>query len=261
MAHVTSRDGTPIAFARTGSGPPVILLNGALSHRGLRGDGPLASALATDFSVTTFDRRGRGESGDAVTYTVDREIEDIAALIDARGGSAALYGSSSGAALALRAADALGAAVTRLVLFEPPYEVPSDDARAAFEAYTREVDALLAAGRHGDAVARFLSDMLPPEIIEEMRGSPEWAAWEAVAPTLAYDDAVLGDGLVPIDLASRVRTPTLVLVGGGSMPFFREAAEVLVAALPDGRLAVLEGQDHSPEPEAIAAAIRPFLSG
>lgn len=255
---VTSRDGATIAYDKTGHGPLVVIVSFALAYREYFGEGALAERLSDAFTVITYDRRGRGESTDTSPYTVEREIEDIEALIDASGGSACLYGASSGGALALRAAAGLGPKVAALAVYEPPYGLTDDD-RREFAQYTREIDALLAAGEPGDAVARFLSDMLPPDVIEQMRRSPEWETVEQVAPTLAYDNAVLGDGNVPSDLTRAVAAPTLVLDGGASVPFLREAAKVLAEAMPRATHRTLEGQTHLPSPERVAPVLASFF--
>jgi pimeloyl-ACP methyl ester carboxylesterase len=236
----------------------VVVVGFALAYREYFGDRPLAEALSDAFTVLTYDRRGRGESTDTAPYAVEREIEDIEALVDACGGTAYLYGASSGGALALRAAAGLGRKIAALAVYEPPYGLTDDD-RREFAQYTREIDALLAAGKPGDAVARFLSDMLPADVIEEMRRSREWAAVERVAPTLAYDNAVLGDGNVPSDVASAVSAPTLVLGGGESLPFLRDAAKVLAEAMPGGTHRTLEGQTHLPSPETVAPVLVSFF--
>ncbi|HET9493175.1 MAG TPA: alpha/beta hydrolase [Chloroflexia bacterium] len=259
MAKVISKDGTTIAFDRVGEGPAVILVDGALSNRAFGPMGQLAALLAPYITVITYDRRGRGESGDTPPYAVEREIEDIEALINEAGGSASLYGASSGAALALRAAANLGPdRATRLALFEPPFS-SSEEEKRAFVQYAGQMDSLLRAGRRGDAVAFFLADMVPPEALEEMRGSPEWPALEALAHTLAYDNAVMGDDLVPVDGARAVAMPALVLDGSESPEFMREVAAALARALPNARRKSLDGQSHSAAPEVLAPVLVEFF--
>jgi pimeloyl-ACP methyl ester carboxylesterase len=238
MSEVTSRDGTRIAFDRTGDGPPVVLVDGALSHRRLGPMAALVAPLAAHFTVFHHDRRGRGESGDTAPYEVAREIEDVGAVLEAAGGEAAVFGLSSGAALALEAA-ATGLPITKLALYEPPYEVePEEDT-----AYLARLHELLDAGRNGDAVEWFLTNAgVPPEALAGMRSQPEWPAFEAVAPTLAYDHAILGDGAVPRERAAKITAPTLVANGGESPDFFAHAARATADAIPNARHRVLEGQ-------------------
>ncbi|MGW1270326.1 alpha/beta fold hydrolase, partial [Streptomyces sp. NPDC002491] len=184
-----SRDGTELAYSRAGQGPAVILVSGAMSTGGTTA--PLAGLLADRFTVLWYDRRGRGESGDTAPYAVRREVEDLGALVDAAGGEAALYGVSSGGALALEAA-AAGLPVSRVAVYETPYAVDEEGARDR-AAYTADLTDALAQGRRGDAVELFLRlTGLAEEMIQGARRSPMWAGMEAIAPTLAHDDAVVG---------------------------------------------------------------------
>ncbi len=266
MHHTTpSSDGTPIAYEVHGTdGPPVVLVAGIFCTRAtLR---PLAEALATDHRVATYDRRGRGDSGGVgepapadPAVAVAREVADLTAVIEALGGPAAVYGHSSGAGVALQAAGA-GAPIGRLVLHEPPYGEAADAAEV--RAMAADVVTALDDGRPGDAIARFLADMgMPDEVLAATAADP---AMVAVAPTMPYDLAVMGDlddgGVVPEALAAAVAVPTLVVLGGASPPFFRTTAERLAALVPGAGLAVLDGQDHGAPAEAVAPAVGPFLS-
>ncbi len=261
MSDVTSRDGTVIAFERAGEGPPVVLVDGALSYRALGPTARMAGALAAaGFTVITYDRRGRGESGDTAPYAVAREVEDLAAVVDAAGGSASLFGMSSGAALALEAV-AGGVAVAKLALYEPPFDVdPADPQEQA--AYVGRLDELLAAGQRGDAVDWFLANAgVPPEQLAAMHSEPEWPRFEAVAPTLAYDHALLGDGAVPAERAARVSVPALVANGAASPEFFASAAAATAAAIPGAEHRVLEGQAWGQvDPEALARLLAAFFA-
>lgn len=261
MNKALSKDGTPIAFDRLGEGPAIILVDGALCSRAMGPMPQLAARLAKDFTVFTYDRRGRNESGDTAPYAVEREVEDIEALLDEAGGSAYLYGVSSGAVLALRAAAQLGAArVPKVALFEPPFSC-GEEAVQEFAAYTEQMEKLLQANRRGDAVTFFLGDLAPPEMLEEMRQSPAWAHMEAVAPTLAYESAVLGDSAVSAEIAGAVTMPALVLDGDASPAFIREAADALAAAMPHVRRITMEGQSHDAGAEAVAPVLREFFLG
>ncbi|MGW0198519.1 alpha/beta fold hydrolase [Nonomuraea sp. NPDC003201] len=254
--HTTrSADGTAIVFDRTGSGSPVVLVSGASCARGIHT--ALAGLLAGGHTVVNYDRRGRGDSGDALPYAVEREIEDLGAVIEEAGGSAAVFGNSSGAVLALRAA-AAGLPITRLALWEPPFQLDAG-APGRAEAYAKELAACLADDRRGDAMALFLRSVgLPPAMIGQMRQAPMWASMEAIAPTLAYDAAVMGDHRLPSGLAN-VRIPTLVLTGSRTGPWAPAAAQAMSGGLPSCRHVVLEGQDHNVSWDALLPPLMSFL--
>lgn len=261
MSNVLSKDGTTIAFETSGNGPALILVDGALCYRQYWGGRPLAAELAKDFTVYVYDRRGRGESSDTPPYAVEREIEDIEALIDEAGGSVYLYGISSGAALALQTAATLGPTkVKKLALYEPPFDADTDDAKQVFAQYCQRMDELLKANRRGDAVAFFMADMMPPDMIEEMRRSPEWRLLEALAPTLAYDNAVMGDGSVPLAATKAVTMPVLIVDGSESPAFLREAAEILTQAMPHAERKTLDGQTHAASPAVLAPMLAEFFA-
>ncbi|HSJ55589.1 MAG TPA: alpha/beta hydrolase [Anaerolineae bacterium] len=258
---VTSKDGTIIAFDRVGRGPVVILVDGAMGSRDGWGLRPLAERLAGHFTVYTYDRRGRGESGNTLPFALEREIEDIEALIDDAGGGAAhLYGISSGAALALEAALALGDRVAKLALYEAPYN-SDETARRNWKEYRRALAELLAEDRRGDAVALFMKLVgADDEGVEGMRQSPMWPLMEAIGHTLAYDAEALGqDGSVPVARAARLAVPTLVMNGDASYPFMHETAVALAAAIPNAQHRVLAGQTHEVEVEALAPLLITFF--
>jgi pimeloyl-ACP methyl ester carboxylesterase len=256
METVTSKDGTTIGFDRLGEGPPVVLVCGGSVSR--MADAAIANELAKDFTVLNYDRRGRGDSGDTPPYAIEREVEDIDAVIEAAGGSAHLWGSSSGAALALIAAEQ-GVPVDRLALWEPPYipegvpKPPSDQV----EQYER----MVAEGRRGDAVEFFMSKVvgLPADMVAGARSQPWWGPTEAIAHTLAYDARIMGDYELPVERAGNVKVPTLVLAGGADMPFMRDTARALADALPDGEVRFLEGQGHDVDPTVLAPTLKEFF--
>ena len=222
MSSVASRDGTKIAFELSGDGPPVVLVDGALGSRSFGAMPRLAALLTPRFSVITYDRRGRGDSGDTQPYAVEREVEDIDALIAVAGGSARIYGISSGAALALEAAIRLGDRIELLAMYEAPYTAGE---RQAWKDYTSRLREALAEDRRGDAVALFMRLVgVPEEQIDGMRGAPMWAQFEAVAPTLAYDAAILGAERAVPPSGSRRMAPALIMNGDASFPFMRDAA-------------------------------------
>ena len=262
MATVISKDGTQIGYSKIGSGPALILVDGALGSRGMfGGEDPFASAFAGSFTVVTYDRRGRGESGDTLPYAVEREVEDIEALIDAVGGRASLYGVSSGGALVLEAALRLGNKVEKIAIYEVPYN-DEPAAQQAWTEYVRSLGELLASDRKGDAVALFMRLVGASEQdVEGMRSSPMFAALESVAPTLAYDHtALLGqDAAVPVERAARVTQPALIMDGGASFPFMHATALKLAQVMPNARHCTLPGQTHEVSPDAIAPVMIEFL--
>lgn len=262
MNILSSHDGTTIAYGKQGEGPALILVDGALTVHSSGSGSELAKLLAPHFTVYGFDRRGRGDSGDTLPYAVDREIDDIEALIDRAGGSAFLYGHSSGGTLAMRAAVRLGRRVSKIALYEPPHN-DDPDAQESWSEYLRELGQILATGRRGDAVALFMRFVgTPDDQIEGMRQAPFWPSMEAIAPTLAYDHAaIIGERWsAPTDLAARVPVPALVIAGEASLPFMPHTAQALSKAMPHGHLRTLEGQTHNVNPGALAPVLVDFFT-
>jgi pimeloyl-ACP methyl ester carboxylesterase len=260
LQRVTSKDGTSIAFDRLGDGPPIILVCGGSVDR--MSNAGLAAVLATDFTVFNYDRRGRGDSSDTLPYAVEREVEDIDAVVAAAGGSAYLYGTSSGAALALEAARRLGSKkITKLALWEPPF-IMDENARPPAD-QVAQYDAMIAEGRRGDAVEYFTAKVvgLPPEFVAFAKTQPFWAAQEKIAHTLAYDATVMGDYSVPLEEAAEVTVPTIVLTGSASFPFFAASAAAIADAMPDARADVLQDQEHNVDPTVIGPALKTFFAG
>ena len=262
VAEVTSADGTPIAFERLGDGQPVIVVGGATCDRAKTR--PTAEELAKHFTVFNYDRRGRGDSGDTAPYTVEREIEDIGAIIAEAGGTASVYGHSSGAGLALHAA-AHGLPITKLVLHEPPYVPDGEEERQISQEYGENLKSLLAEARRGDAVELFMTTVgMPAEMVGQMRNESWWAGLEAIAPTLAYDSEVMGDisrgGTIPADQASSVTNPALVLCGGASPAWMIDVGRQIADTMPNGRHRVLEGQEHVVAPEVLAPVLAEFFA-
>jgi pimeloyl-ACP methyl ester carboxylesterase len=262
MRTVTSKDGTTIAFDQSGKGPALILVDGALQYRAFdQGMAQLAALLEQHFTVFHYDRRGRGDSTDTQPDAVEREIEDIEALIDEAGGSAFVFGISSGAALAMEAAIKLGDKIKKLAMYEAPYN-DEDDARQAWKTYRKQLKELLTAGRQGDAVGLFMMLVgMPADQVPGMRQHPMWPMWEAVAPTLAYDAAALGeDASVPTGRAASVAMPALIMDGGASYPFMHVTATALANAISNAQHRTLEGQTHDVAPEAIAPVLIEFFA-
>jgi pimeloyl-ACP methyl ester carboxylesterase len=266
MPNVISKDGTTIAYDQYGQGDALILVGGALQYRALdQNTKRLAELLAQDFTVFHYDRRGRGDSSDTQPYAKERELEDLAALIDETGGSASVFAMSSGSVLALDAA-ASGLAITKLAVYEPPFVV--DDSRAPLPSdYVTQLNALVAAGQLGDAVAYQMMHAadVPAPFVEQMRNFPFWPAFEAVAHTLAYDGAFMGETMSGSPLSNErwtaVSIPVLVLVGGASPNWLQSGSQALLDVLMNAQHRVLEGQTHDVAPEVLAPALTEFFRG
>lgn len=261
MHFVTSKDGTKIAYEKSGTGPALIVVGGALSARA--GAADLAQLLAPHFMVYSYDRRGRGDSTDAKPYSVAREVEDLTALVDAAGSSVYLYGKSSGAALALHAAASLGGKVKKLALYEAPYS-EADGAAKEWRELTTKIDRLLAANQRDEAIATFMKFVgAPDEAVAKMKSSPAWRSMVAMAPTLAYDNALLGDDRsVPTAVAARIKAPTLVMDGGASlktMPFMRPTADTIAKSIPGATRRTIEGQAHDIDAKSLAPVLVEFF--
>jgi pimeloyl-ACP methyl ester carboxylesterase len=258
--YVTSADGTQIAFDRLGQGPPVVVISGLFCDRETTRD--LAERLAEQFRVINYDRRGRGESGNTEPYAREHEVEDLGALIADAGGSASVYGHSSGAALAVNAA-AAGLPITQLVLHEPPYGPDDEESKRDARELAENVGAALAEDRRVDAIRLFFeASGMPPDMVEGMAGDPKL---QRLAPTMPFDFAVTGSfdegETIPEDLVRAIDMPTLVIAGGASPEFFRDTADRIAELLPNAQHIVLEGQDHGAPAEVVAPVVARFLSG
>ena len=260
MKHVRSRDGTTIAYDRLGAGPPVILVDGAFCSRAFGPMPKLAPHLARDFTVFAYDRRGRGDSGDTTPYAVEREIDDLEALIREAGGSAFVYAISSGAALALEAA-ASGLCIKKLALYEPPFMV-GNPAHVPPADHQAQLVRLVAEGRRGDAVKFYMKDIIgmPGWLVTVFRILPMWSKLKAVARSLPYDSAVMGDFSLPAKRAAIFTIPTLVLCGEKTMPVLRAAAQRLSEVVPGARLRTLPGQTHNVAAAALAPVLKEFFA-
>ena len=258
METTQSADGTVLAFDREGDGPALVLVVGAFCDRSI--PETLATMLAPRFTVLRYDRRGRGSSGDTAPYAVEREIEDLEAVVAAAGGSAFVFGHSSGAALALEAVIA-GLPATRLVVYEPPYIVEGTRARPARLA--ERVSQLLVADERSEAAELFLLEgpEAPPEVVTMMQGAPLWSRFEALAHTLPYDLAIVGDQRVPAERLATVDVPTLVLSGAESPRWAREAVDAVASAVPDSEHLVLEGESHNAADDVLAPVLTSFFLG
>jgi pimeloyl-ACP methyl ester carboxylesterase len=268
MRTVNSKDGTTIAFEQRGQGPALVVVTGASATR--TDAAALGAALASDFAVFAYDRRARGDSGDTAPYAVEREVEDLDAVIDAAGGSAYVFGHSSGAVLALEAARLLPTKIAKLALYEPPFII--DDSRPRMpEGFPSYLHNLVASGRRGDAFESFMALVgAPPTMVAGMRQSPWWPQMEANAQSLVYDAAIMVDSEQGDPAALRkwadVRIPTLVLDGtvifgrADDHAFLRHGADELARILPNARRRTLEGQDHGPSEAVLAPVLIEFFT-
>lgn len=267
MSTVISKDGTTIAFDAYGSGRPLIMVDGATGYHGINPlNGQTGELLAGEFRTYAYDRRGRGESTDTAPYAVEREIEDIAALIDdAGGGPAVLFGWSSGGVLALDAAASGLLDLSHVAVFEPPFVV--DDSRPPLPAdYVERLDAAIAAGRPDEAVAIFMIDAAgsTPEGVEQLKQSDFWPVMLSVAHTIAYDGRIMGTTMsgnpLPSDRWAGIDIPLLVMRGQDTWPTLIPGPEALAGLLPTATLRVVPGENHGTTADVLAGALRDFTS-
>jgi pimeloyl-ACP methyl ester carboxylesterase len=265
MNRIRSKDGTEIAFDQLGEGPAVILVGGAFSYRSFPKMIELAELLSDRFTVLNYDRRGRGDSGDTQPYAVEREIEDLEALIARAGGSTSVWGWSSGGVLALRAAGA-GVGIERVAVYETPFMVDAAGHLPPPDLPAR-LDALLRRDRRSAAVRYYMTAGMgvPAPIVALMRLSPFWKQLKAVAHTLPYDRAVMGDTMAGRPLSreewGRIEQPVLVVAGEKSPVELRKAARALADVVPDARHEVLAGQSHNPQMKKLAPVLADFFAG
>lgn len=265
MNKVISADGTPLVYDRVGEGPALINVLGATATRGMVAQHGNAEATMP-FTVYTYDRRGRGDSGDTAPYAVEREIEDLEAIIDAAGGLAFVFGHSSGAVLALRAAGQLGNKIKKLALYEPPFII--DDSRSPISAdYVPHLRELIAAGRPEAALEYFMTVAVgvPAEYIPGMKQAPFWASSVAVAHTISYDGEIMGNTIwgdpAALQRFADITTPTLAMVGSKSPAYQQNAVETLAKVLPNAQYRSMAGQDHGIAPEVLGPALAEFFLG
>ena len=258
MAQVMSKDGTTIAYEKSGKGPAVVLVGGVLGDRSQQA--PLAALLVDHFTVFNYDRRAHGQSGDTPPYAVEREIEDLEAMIDEAGGSAFVYGTSGCAVLALEAAaHGLAPKMKKLAVWEPPYMVGESHPKVPRD-YQEQLIDLLAADRRGDMLELFFTKAvgLPAEFVAPMRQAPFWTAQEALAHTLVNNAMIMGDFSIPEERIATVNIPILVM-DGGETPWLSHAAQAIADILPNAERRRLKGQPHNVTPEAIAPMLIEFF--
>jgi pimeloyl-ACP methyl ester carboxylesterase len=263
MTTISSADGTRIAYERVGQGPPLIIVDGAMCYRGQGPSGALAAELAADFTVFTYDRRGRGESGDSAEFALEREVEDLEALAKETGGSPFVFGASSGAMLGLEAANH-GVGVAKLAMYEPPLIV-DDTHRPLPDDYVSALEAMIAEGRNGDAVKEFMRFVdVPGFALVIMRLLPVWSKLKAVAPSLRHDFAFMADlqrgRPLPATRWSTATQPTLVADGGKSPAWMRNGCRAMSEVLPNATYRTVPGQTHIVKAKALAPVIREFLT-
>lgn len=259
VTTTTSKDGTVLAYDVYGTGPPLIYVTGASGFRSFRPVVADAKAFAKAFTVYSYDRRGRGDSGDTAPWTVEREVEDIEALIEIAGGTAFVYGHSSGAALALEAALALGDKVRKVVLYDASY-VHDEAEKAGYRVLSERVDRLLRDGRNAKAMKVFLRGIgMPRAFTALLPLVPGWRTMKALAPTLAYDIALTSD-LPPTGRAARLTVPARVIVGQQSPAGLHDVAQLLATAIPGAEYRQLPGQGHLVSAKALMPELRDFLT-
>ena len=262
MPTVTSSDGTRIAYETTGTGPALILVDGAMCYRDFGPARALSAAFADDYTVHLYDRRGRGESGNTLPWTADREIDDLQALLTVAGGEAYVLGCSSGAVLAADAANRLPG-ITKLALYEPPFIV-DDTHEPREETFIADTETLLAHGDRSGALKKFMRHVgMPALMLHVMALTPPWRKLKAVAHTLPYDLRILGDTGrgTPLDPSrwAAVTAPALVMDGGKSPQYMRNAAKALAETLPKADYRTLPGQTHMVKAKVVAPAAKEFL--
>lgn len=260
VEKVTSTDGTAIAFERSGDGPPLVIIGGGLNEKATFGT--LSELLGEKFTVLNYDRRGRGDSGDGDRdrYTIDREIDDLAAVLDAAGAPSVVFANCTGGMIAVEAA-ARGVPMVKLALYEPPYGSPEERPQVPPD-YLDRLTALIAQGRNSDAVVLFQRESVgfADEFIAQFQKHPAWPAFEALAPTLLYDTIIGNPGLIPFDRLARITAPTLVVDGGDSPAWQQHACEDIARALPNGTHARVPGQSHIMNKQATAPVLLDFLA-
>jgi pimeloyl-ACP methyl ester carboxylesterase len=259
MSDVTSKDGTTIAYDRTGSGPVVIIVGNVLGDRSQQA--PLAALLAPRFTVFNYDRRGHGASGNTAPYAVEREFEDLDAILDASGGAAFVYGTSGPGVLALYAAGGgLAPKIRKLAIWEPPF-ILEGSGRQAPKDYQRRLASLMTEGRRGDMVELFFVEAvgMPAEFVAQMRQAPWWPSQEEMAPTLIQNAEIMGDFSMPAERVARVTSQTLV-IDGGETPWLSYAAQAVADALPHAERRTISGQPHNVAAEAMAPVLEEYFS-
>jgi pimeloyl-ACP methyl ester carboxylesterase len=259
MLSIRSKDGTTIAYSKIGDGPVLILVDGALCHRKQGPMTDLAQELAGRFTVITYDRRGRGESDDTLTYAVEREVEDLAALVSVMGESAFAFGVDTGAALILRAC-AAGVAIFKIALYEP-FFVIDEDARKQIVEDKAKLEKLLSEGKESAAIAHYLTKFrgMSVFVANMLRMSEWWKRVKVMAHTLQYDSEVMGDYLLPAERLKRISVPAMLVSGVESPSQFQASTEAVADAICSSRLVYLDSLTPELNPNSIAPFIEQFF--
>ncbi|SHN11173.1 alpha/beta fold hydrolase [Mucilaginibacter sp. OK098] len=259
MNTVISKDGTKIAYNQNGSGPVIILVDGAFCSKDFGPMTGIVPLLSKNFTVISYDRRARGESGDTKPYAVEREIEDINALINVSGGSASLFGISSGAILCIKAV-AYGLNIHKLAILEPPFVGNKDNKRPADA--VQQLNQMIAVGEQGSAVKFYLRKVigLPAIIVFILRLTPNWPKMKAIANSLPYDAAVCGDFNMPKEQVSCITIPTIAIDSKQSPTFLRDAVQGVASALTNGKRVSLKGKPHDVPPKILVPALTDFYN-
>ncbi len=267
MQTVISKDGTPIAYDKRGQGPALILVGGSFQYRSLdQRTAQLADLLSSSFMTFHYDRRGSGDSCDTPPYAVEREIEDIEALISEAGGSAFVFGHSSGAVLALEAAQKTAGKINKLALYEPPFIV-GDSRPSLPNNYLDHLKELVETDRCGDAVDYFMTKVkgMPQELVPVLHQMDVWSEFTSVAHTLVYEGMLMGKSQsgnpAPLEQWASVKVPTLIADGGASPIWMREATHALANVLPHAQNRTLPGQSHGVDPDVLAPVLVEFFNG
>lgn len=259
MQKVISKDGTAIAYEKIGTGPALILVGGGLCDRKTAASGtPMAKYLASHFTVYSYDRRGRGDSGDTAPYAVEREIEDLSALITQAGGSAYVYGMSSGGILSIKAVLA-GLPITKLVVYEPPFSIDKKHA-TEWIAYTAKLKVFIKNNDRTSAIKLFMTTAgMPKILISILRITPIWNKIKPLAHTLVYDAAIVNDRMLPYADLAKITIPAIIIDGGNSPANMLDSAKALAKALPNSQYRTLKGQTHNVSAKVLASAIIELL--
>jgi len=258
MEAVRSKDGTPIAFERSGEGPALVIVGGPFDTR--LSSRELTPLLANNYTVYEYDRRGRGDSGNSPIYSIEREVEDLAAIVTVAGGSAYLYGHDSGGALALEAASR-GVHANKVAVWEPPYTADNIGDGGSSE-LLEQVGGQVAAGDNDRAAEVFLEGSgTTAESIELMKVGPEWARIRALAPTLVYDLTLRNHGFVPVERFSSIHVPTIAFAGGTSPEWAARAARVIAGAIPDAIHETVDTENHDPDARTLATLLTEYFRG
>jgi pimeloyl-ACP methyl ester carboxylesterase len=259
MKKVTSKDGTVIAYEQIGQGPVIVLVDGAFCNKTFGPMPTLAPLLAPHFTVISYDRRGRGDSTDTKPYAVEREIEDLQALLSATGGTASVFGMSSGAVLALHAA-AKGLNIKKLAMYEPPFMIdePAGSRRMNHEP---ELTRLINENRRSEAVKHYLVTIIgmPSFFYYVMRLLPMWSKMKAIANSLPYDAAIMGDFSLPAKIVKAVNVPSIAIVGEKSPALLQKSVKAVTDTLPNAKQALLKGQNHNVSTKVLAPVLIDFF--